>query len=212
MEIGVGLPNTVPGATGPEVMEWARRADAGPFASVGVLDRVAYRSLDPFPSLAAAATVTSRIRLATMIVVGPIRSTALLAKQAASVDQVSGGRLVLGLGLGARREDYEASGADFAGRAARRCWWGAWPGPRCGGWPGSPTATRTAAGPRGRSLEPRRRPWRHGPTPSGPGSRSCGGRATSGWAATTWWRPAPRTSATTTRSPARSRRRWPPGT
>jgi len=119
MEIGVGLPNTVPGATGPEVMEWARRADAGPFASVGVLDRVAYRSLDPFPSLAAAATVTSRIRLATMIVVGPIRSTALLAKQAASVDQVSGGRLVLGLGLGARREDYEASGADFAGRAAR---------------------------------------------------------------------------------------------
>ena len=46
MEIGIGLPNTVPGGTG--VVEWARAAEAGPFASVGVLDRVAYRSLDPF--------------------------------------------------------------------------------------------------------------------------------------------------------------------
>jgi alkanesulfonate monooxygenase SsuD/methylene tetrahydromethanopterin reductase-like flavin-dependent oxidoreductase (luciferase family) len=60
MEIGIGLPTTVPGGT--DVVGWARAAEEGPFASVGVLDRVAYRSLDPFLSLAAAAAVTSRIR------------------------------------------------------------------------------------------------------------------------------------------------------
>jgi len=117
MDIGIGLPTTVPGGT--DVVGWARRAEEGPFASVGVLDRVAYRSLDPFPSLAAAAAVTSRIRVVTMVAVGPVRSTALLAKQAATVDQVSGGRLVLGLALGARLEDYEAAGADPGDRAAR---------------------------------------------------------------------------------------------
>jgi alkanesulfonate monooxygenase SsuD/methylene tetrahydromethanopterin reductase-like flavin-dependent oxidoreductase (luciferase family) len=117
MEIGIGLPTTVPGGT--DVVGWARAAEEGPFASVGVLDRVAYRSLDPFLSLAAAAAVTSRIRVVTMVAVGPVRSTALLAKQAASVDQVSAGRLVLGLALGARLEDYAYAGADAGGRAAR---------------------------------------------------------------------------------------------
>jgi alkanesulfonate monooxygenase SsuD/methylene tetrahydromethanopterin reductase-like flavin-dependent oxidoreductase (luciferase family) len=119
MEIGVGLPNTVPGATGASLLDWARRADSGPFGSVAVLDRVAYRSFDPFPVLAAAAGVTSRLRLATMIAIGPIRRVALLAKQSASIDQLSRGRLVLGLGLGAREEDYHYSGSDYRGRAAR---------------------------------------------------------------------------------------------
>jgi alkanesulfonate monooxygenase SsuD/methylene tetrahydromethanopterin reductase-like flavin-dependent oxidoreductase (luciferase family) len=117
MEIGIGLPNTVPG--GADVVRWARTAEGGPFASVGVLDRVAYRSLDPFPTLAAAAAATSRIQVVTMVAVGPVRSTALLAKQAASVDQISGGRLVLGLALGARIEDYEAAGRDPRDRARR---------------------------------------------------------------------------------------------
>jgi alkanesulfonate monooxygenase SsuD/methylene tetrahydromethanopterin reductase-like flavin-dependent oxidoreductase (luciferase family) len=119
VEIGIGVPNTVPGATGTGVLEFARRADRGPFASVGVLDRVAFRSFDPFPTLAAAAAVTSRIRLVTMVAVGPVRSTALLAKQSASVDQISGGRLVLGLALGAREEDYRYVGLDPADRGER---------------------------------------------------------------------------------------------
>jgi alkanesulfonate monooxygenase SsuD/methylene tetrahydromethanopterin reductase-like flavin-dependent oxidoreductase (luciferase family) len=117
MEIGIGLPNTVPGAA--DVVAWARAAEDGPFASVGVLDRVAYRSLDAFPVLGAAAAATSRIQVVTMVAVGPVRSTALLAKQAASVEQVSGGRLVLGLALGARIEDYDYAGRDPRGRAAR---------------------------------------------------------------------------------------------
>ena len=119
MEIGVGLPNTVPGATGARLLEVARRGEDGPFASVGVLDRVAYRSFDPFPLLAAAAAVTSRVRLVTMVAAGPVRGTAVLAKQSASVDQLSGGRLVLGLALGAREEDYDYAGVDHRNRGPR---------------------------------------------------------------------------------------------
>jgi alkanesulfonate monooxygenase SsuD/methylene tetrahydromethanopterin reductase-like flavin-dependent oxidoreductase (luciferase family) len=119
VDIGIGLPNTVPGATGEILLEWARRADAGPFASSATLDRVAYRSADPFPLLAAAAAVTSRVTLAAMIAIGPIRSPALLAKQSATIDSISGGRLVLGLGLGARHEDYDYSGSDYRDRGRR---------------------------------------------------------------------------------------------
>jgi alkanesulfonate monooxygenase SsuD/methylene tetrahydromethanopterin reductase-like flavin-dependent oxidoreductase (luciferase family) len=119
MNVGVGLPTTTPGATGEHVLEWARRADAGPFSSVAVLDRVAYDSYEPFATLAAAAGVTSRVRLATMIAIGPLRPTGLLAKQAASVHQLSGGRLTLGLAVGARTEDYEAAGAESRGRGRK---------------------------------------------------------------------------------------------
>jgi alkanesulfonate monooxygenase SsuD/methylene tetrahydromethanopterin reductase-like flavin-dependent oxidoreductase (luciferase family) len=119
MNVGVGLPTTTPGATGELVLEWARRADAGPFTSVAVLDRVAYDSFEPFVALSAAAAATSRVRLATMIAIGPLRSTALLAKQAASVHGLSGGRLTLGLAVGARIEDYEVAGVDHRGRGRK---------------------------------------------------------------------------------------------
>ncbi|HLV99263.1 MAG TPA: LLM class flavin-dependent oxidoreductase [Ktedonobacterales bacterium] len=119
MQIGIGLPNAVPGTDGPRLIEWARRADAGPFTSLGVLDRLAYASYDPLTALAAAAAVTRRVRLVTMIVIGPLRNTLLLAKAAASVDALSGGRLTLGLAVGARRDDYEAAGIDYHTRGAR---------------------------------------------------------------------------------------------
>jgi len=109
----------VPGATGELLLDWARRADAGPFSSVAVLDRVVYDSFEPFAVLGAAAAATSHVRLATMIAIGPLRSTALLAKQAASVHGLSGGRLTLGLAVGARTEDFEAAGVDHKGRGKR---------------------------------------------------------------------------------------------
>ena len=109
----------MPGATGDLLLEWARRADAGPFSSVAVLDRVVYDSYEPFAALAGAAAVTSRVRLATMIAIGPLRSTAMLAKQAASVHGLSGGRLTLGLAVGARTEDFDAAGVEHKGRGKR---------------------------------------------------------------------------------------------
>jgi alkanesulfonate monooxygenase SsuD/methylene tetrahydromethanopterin reductase-like flavin-dependent oxidoreductase (luciferase family) len=119
MRVGVGLPTTTPGADGALLVDWARSADAGPFSSLGVLDRLLYDSFDPFASLAAAAAVTERIRLATMIAIGPLRAAATLIKDAASVQALSQGRLTLGLAIGAREDDYDACGVPTKGRGAR---------------------------------------------------------------------------------------------
>ena len=101
------------------MLDWARRAEAGPYSSVAVLDRVAYDSFEPFAALAAAAGATERIRLATMIAIGPLRPTGLLVKQAASVSSLSGGRLTLGLAVGARLDDYDAAGVEHRGRGRK---------------------------------------------------------------------------------------------
>ncbi|HEX8231503.1 MAG TPA: LLM class flavin-dependent oxidoreductase [Chloroflexia bacterium] len=119
MRVGVGLPTTLPGADGSLVLEWARMADDGPFSSLGVLDRLTYDSYDPFTPLAAAAAATRRVLLATTIAVGPLYNTPLLAKMAASIDALSGGRFVLGLAVGARKEDYAAAGIDYHSRGRR---------------------------------------------------------------------------------------------
>jgi alkanesulfonate monooxygenase SsuD/methylene tetrahydromethanopterin reductase-like flavin-dependent oxidoreductase (luciferase family) len=119
MEVGIGLPNTLKGATGDLMLAWARHADAGPFASLGVFDRLRYDSYDPLIALAAAAGATSRIQLATMIITGPLRNDALLAKQVASLDAIAGGRLTLGIALGARKEDYDVAGVEYSTRGRR---------------------------------------------------------------------------------------------
>jgi alkanesulfonate monooxygenase SsuD/methylene tetrahydromethanopterin reductase-like flavin-dependent oxidoreductase (luciferase family) len=119
MNIGVGLPTSTSGINAELLFEWAKRADAGPFSSLGVVDRVAYQNYEPFTALAAAAAITRRVRLATMVAIAPLRNTAILAKQAATLDALSGGRLTLGLAVGARGEDYDASGVDSRGRGRR---------------------------------------------------------------------------------------------
>jgi alkanesulfonate monooxygenase SsuD/methylene tetrahydromethanopterin reductase-like flavin-dependent oxidoreductase (luciferase family) len=119
MYVGVGLPSTVPATSGRLVIEWARRADEGPFSSLAVLDRLLYDSYDAFTALTAAAAVTQRVRLATTIVIGPLHNTALLAKTAASLDALSGGRLALGLAVGARKDDYETAGVEYHSRGKR---------------------------------------------------------------------------------------------
>lgn len=116
MRIGIGLPNAVPGVSGPLLVEWARCADRGPFSSVGVFDRLLYDSLDPLAALAAAASVTQRLTLAATVIAAPLHRTALLAKSALTIDALSGGRLVLGLATGARPDDYATSGATWGGR------------------------------------------------------------------------------------------------
>jgi len=110
VRVGAGLPTSTPGTGRELLLAWARRAEAGPFASLGTVDRLVYDCWEPMSVLAAAAAVTERVRLATMILIGPVRNTAVLAKQATSLQALSGGRLVLGLGIGARHDDYEASG------------------------------------------------------------------------------------------------------
>ena len=70
-------------------------------------------------TLAAVAGVTKRIRLMTAVLIAPLRRTALLAKQAASLDALSNGRLTLGLGIGAYEDDFLAAEASFRDRGKR---------------------------------------------------------------------------------------------
>jgi len=120
MEIGVGIPSAVPGANAHQVLEAAQRAERHGFASLGVIDRLVYPNYEPLVTLAAVAAVTQRVRLTTAVLIAPYRlNAALLAKQAATIDVLSGGRLVLGLAIGARGDDYEASGVSTAGRGQR---------------------------------------------------------------------------------------------
>ena len=120
MEFAIGLPNAVPGTTGSQLTAWAREADARGFSSLGTIDRLVYPNYDPLIALSGAAAVTERINLLTSILLAPLHlNTALLAKQAASLDALSGGRLVLGLAPGARDDDYDAGGASFGDRGAR---------------------------------------------------------------------------------------------
>lgn len=119
MDIGIGLPGAIPGAKADVILEWARRADAGPFSSLGIIDRLVYPNYEAMISLAVAAGATSRIRLMTTILIGPIRNAGILAKQAATLDALSGGRFTLGLGVGGRADDYAAAPESFGDRGKR---------------------------------------------------------------------------------------------
>ncbi len=117
MDVAIGLPSTVPGTTGGQLTEWARRAESRGFSSLGTIDRVAYSNYEPLTALAAAAAVTERIGLCTSVLLGPLRVNAVaLAKQALSVQALSGGRLTLGIGLGGRDDDYEIAGVETGHR------------------------------------------------------------------------------------------------
>jgi alkanesulfonate monooxygenase SsuD/methylene tetrahydromethanopterin reductase-like flavin-dependent oxidoreductase (luciferase family) len=117
MDVAIGLPSTIPGVTGAQVLDWAREAEQHGFHSLGTIDRIVYANYEPLVTLAAAAAVTEKIRLATTILIAPLRrNAALLAKQAQTIDHLSGGRMVLGVAVGGRQDDYEASQADFGTR------------------------------------------------------------------------------------------------
>jgi alkanesulfonate monooxygenase SsuD/methylene tetrahydromethanopterin reductase-like flavin-dependent oxidoreductase (luciferase family) len=120
MEIGIGLPSVVPGTTRRQLIDWARDAEDAGFSTLGTIDRIVYPNYEPLIALTAAAAVTERIRLATDVMLGPLRvNAALVAKQVLSLDALAGGgRAVLGIGLGAREDDYEISGVDLSTRGA----------------------------------------------------------------------------------------------
>jgi alkanesulfonate monooxygenase SsuD/methylene tetrahydromethanopterin reductase-like flavin-dependent oxidoreductase (luciferase family) len=120
MKVAIALPTTIPGAEGHEVTEWARRADAAGFSALGTIDRLVYPNYDSLIALGAAAAVTERIGLITAILILPMRqNAAVVAKQAATIQKLSGGRLVLGVAPGGRPDDYEAAGVPFENRGKR---------------------------------------------------------------------------------------------
>jgi alkanesulfonate monooxygenase SsuD/methylene tetrahydromethanopterin reductase-like flavin-dependent oxidoreductase (luciferase family) len=144
MKIGIGLPNTIPGAPGRMLVDWATRAEQRGFSTLATIDRIAYPSYESLVTLAAAGAVTDRVELLTNILLAPTRNPIILAKEAASVDQLSGGRLTLGLGVGGRKDDFVATDQTFDDRGRRfdedlELMHGAWRGELVGGCPKPPT-------------------------------------------------------------------------
>jgi alkanesulfonate monooxygenase SsuD/methylene tetrahydromethanopterin reductase-like flavin-dependent oxidoreductase (luciferase family) len=120
MKVGIGLPTAIPGARPDQVLNWARRAEAADFSTLAALDRLVYPSWEPLVALGAAAAVTERIGLITAVLLLPYRqNAAVVAKEAATIQVLSGGRLTLGVGLGSRDDDYAASGVPMKGRGRR---------------------------------------------------------------------------------------------
>lgn len=120
MDVGIGLPATIPGVEREQILDWARRAESRGFSTLGTVDRTVYPNYEPLMALTAAAAVTERIRLTTAILILPLRAnTAEVAKQALTLDAFSNGRLDLGVAVGARPDDYEAGGVDLHTRGKR---------------------------------------------------------------------------------------------
>lgn len=119
MEIGVGLPTNLRGTNKPLVLEWARRAEQAGFSSLCMGERLTYAGYDWVLALTAAASVTSRIRLLANVIILPIHPIGLVAKQSLSLDDFSGGRFSLGVGLGTPLDDYDVAPSPRAGRGAR---------------------------------------------------------------------------------------------
>lgn len=149
MKIGIGIPNPVPNTPGSLILDWAKRAEAAGFSGLVTIDRIAYPSYDSLTTLTAAAAATERICLMTNILLAPIYTPVLLAKTAASIDQLSQGRFSLGLAAGGRPDDYEITGRDFHTRGrdfdnALEVMHKVWRGEALAenSWPASPTPTQ----------------------------------------------------------------------
>ncbi|HVB06189.1 MAG TPA: LLM class flavin-dependent oxidoreductase [Acidimicrobiales bacterium] len=120
MDIAIGLPGLIPGTEASTVLEWARRAEARGFHSLVVDERLVWDGYEILITAAAAAAVTERVRITASVVVAPLRkNVAEFAKQAASIDRLSAGRFVLGLGVGSRVDDFALSGVDLHERGRR---------------------------------------------------------------------------------------------
>ncbi|MEU0566726.1 LLM class flavin-dependent oxidoreductase [Nonomuraea sp. NPDC005983] len=126
MRIGVNVPNFGPG-TGPDVLRrWARTVEALGYDMLMVSDHVVITPdvaaqypapfYDPFTTLSWLAGITERVQLGTTVLIMPYRHPLLVARMAANLQQLSGGRLVLGVGVGWARQEFDALGVPFQRR------------------------------------------------------------------------------------------------
>jgi alkanesulfonate monooxygenase SsuD/methylene tetrahydromethanopterin reductase-like flavin-dependent oxidoreductase (luciferase family) len=119
MKIGMTLPLMEPGVNGEVLERWARAVEAGPFSSLCFGERMAFDNPEVIALAGACSAWTSRVRLVTTVIVAQLHDPVLLAKSLATIDQLSRGRLTVGLGVGGRVEDYVAAGVDPKTRTHR---------------------------------------------------------------------------------------------
>jgi alkanesulfonate monooxygenase SsuD/methylene tetrahydromethanopterin reductase-like flavin-dependent oxidoreductase (luciferase family) len=120
MKLGMNLPVMVPGLDRDAILDWSRRIDAGPYSSVAAGERITFPNPEIMVTLSAAAAVTERVRITFSVLVLPMHNAVRIAKQVATLDVLSNGRVTLGLGVGGREEDYVAVGAEYDKRLWRR--------------------------------------------------------------------------------------------
>ena len=109
MKIGMTLPVTEPGWSRDILLQWCEKIDKGPFSSLALGERTCFPSPELISTLGACAVLTERVQLVTTVIVLPTHNPVILAKQLATVDVLSNGRLAIGVGTGGREEDYRAS-------------------------------------------------------------------------------------------------------
>jgi probable F420-dependent oxidoreductase len=126
LKVGVQLPEVEYVARWPELRAMARAAERAGFDSIWVGDHLLYRYPDgprgpweAWSTLAALAAVTERVEIGPLVAATSFHNPAMLAKKAATIDEISGGRLILGLGAGWNEAEYAAYGFPFDNRASR---------------------------------------------------------------------------------------------
>jgi len=126
LKVGVQLPEVEREVRWPEVRQMAKTAEELGFDSLWVGDHLLYRRpldevgpWEAWSSLAALAEITSRVQIGPLVACTSFHSPQMLAKKAATVDEISGGRLILGLGAGWNEPDYTAYGFPFDRRVSR---------------------------------------------------------------------------------------------
>lgn len=119
MDISINLPTFMTPRTRRDELAWYRKVDEGPWRSLVVWERMVYPGWALLVQLAAAAAVTERIRLCTDIATLPPRNPVLFAKEVASIDALSNGRVTLGVGIGVHDEDYLALGSELTRKRER---------------------------------------------------------------------------------------------
>ena len=116
MQVGVALPTMAAGFTRSSMLEWCQAVDAGPFSSISTGERVSFFNPELITTAAMAAALTSRVRIVTNVVVAPLHAPAMLAQQLSTIDVMAQGRLDVGLGVGGRPHDYQATGKAWTQR------------------------------------------------------------------------------------------------
>lgn len=119
LQVGVALPQMAEGLDRERVRQWCRGIDEGPFSSISAGERITFHNLEGLTLCAAAATLTERVRVFVNVAVLPWHRPALIAKQLATLDVLSGGRVDVAVGVGGRPQDYRALGVNPAGRYQR---------------------------------------------------------------------------------------------
>ena len=119
MEVGVCLPYMKQGLDRATLLGFARAVEAGPFASLSCGERITGPTVDLGLTMAAAAAVTSRVKIVPTLYVLPLHDAVKAAKEIATLDVLSGGRAAVTVGVGGRPNDYRAVSASFERRHVR---------------------------------------------------------------------------------------------